>query len=412
MTQHWVPDPQVGRIMSDPLIQLGISWRSHEHSHCQRLPDSFSNQGKKHYPTFVENIKLMQTEKSYSILSFNWKEENLLKKKLNFLESMKKYEASAWLMEQKAFYKRCYLKFQRSELAHARLLGHKELVKWLTSKGSFSTYSTTLVDDSEAAVKTIVEKRAEKERNKMLFNLHKNTPYPAVRRGVLKDFQAISTPNLKTSTKEEGRSTPLKIRRLPLKVETKPALVLSQESPLSPKQGAEHTKKHPEDRTPEPQEEHGAMDSSSMHPSIRQSHLQDAATGRESKGKLLRYIVQGDVRVEHPKKKRLSPRNNLHSLEYVPAGPASLNPNHSILRQVTHERNSSVSGRDNQRSPTAHPFSRLPFQQLLGERREAALQAHKIRTHSAGRRQETVFKENGKQTERISIITKDRNFLF
>lgn len=47
----------------------------------------------------------METEKSYSFLSFNWKEENLLKKKLSFLDSMKKYEANAWLTEQKAFYK-------------------------------------------------------------------------------------------------------------------------------------------------------------------------------------------------------------------------------------------------------------------------------------------------------------------
>lgn len=63
----------------------------------------------------------METEKSYSILSFNWKEENLLKKKLSFLDSIKKYVVNAWLMEQKAFYKRCHSKSEKSELA--QLLG-------------------------------------------------------------------------------------------------------------------------------------------------------------------------------------------------------------------------------------------------------------------------------------------------
>lgn len=111
--------------MSDPQTQLGSSWKNHQQSDNQSLLDSTKNQGNRRYSILGENIKLMETEKSYSILSFNWKEENMLKKKLSFLDSMKKYEANAWLMEQKAFYKKCHSKLQRSELAHAQLLGNK-----------------------------------------------------------------------------------------------------------------------------------------------------------------------------------------------------------------------------------------------------------------------------------------------
>lgn len=157
--------------MSDPQVQLGILWRNHRQSDYQNLLDSISNQGNRHYSTVGENVKLMETEKSYSILSFNWKEENLLKKKLSFLESMKKYEANALLMEQKAFYKQCHLKLRSSELGHAQLLGNKDLVKRLTSKNLLSNYTSTLVDESEAAVKAIVQNRIWWEKNKMISDL-------------------------------------------------------------------------------------------------------------------------------------------------------------------------------------------------------------------------------------------------
>lgn len=332
----------------------------------------------------------METEKSYSILSFNWKEDNLLKKKLSFLETMKKYEANAWLMEQKAFYKRCHLKFQRSELAHARLLGNKELVKLLTNKSSFSTYSTTLVDDSEAAVKAIVEKRVEGRKNKMLFrfNLNKDTLYPAVRSGLLKDCQAASTVIPKANSKDNGGSTTLKMRS-PSRVESKQTMVSSLQSP---EQGAAQQRKFPEDSSPAPQEEKGIMDSCSKCPSTGQNNLQDPAIGRESKGKLLRYIVHGDINVEHPRKKRPSPRNNLHGPKDVPVDPALLNQIHNILRQesLMNER-AKYLGETIRSLPQPTNFQNSIFKNPLEKGRQEALHVPRIGTHSARRGQKTSF---------------------
>ena len=83
-------------------------------------------------------------------------------------------------MEQKAFYKQCYLKLRRLELACTQLLGNQDLVKTLTSKNLLSNYTSTSGDESEVAVKAIVQDRRGWEKNKMIFrlSLDKNRLYP------------------------------------------------------------------------------------------------------------------------------------------------------------------------------------------------------------------------------------------
>lgn len=262
-------------------------------------------------------------EKYYSILSFNWKEENLLKKKLSFLESMKRHEANAWLMEQKAFYKRCYSKLQRSELAHARLLGNKELVKQLTSKSMFSNYNTTLEFESEAAVKAIVKNRRGNE-NDMLFQscLNKQRHHPARRNGLIKKVEVQEVPRvtLKADSKEVDPKATMK-RTFPSRKESKSALVLSLESLKTPEQGTQQ-RKLPVEKSLPPQWEEGILSNFSRHSDIVLSDLRDPVTDRESKGKYLKYIVHGNRSVEHLQKKR--PMNNLHDPEDVQIDAAVL----------------------------------------------------------------------------------------
>lgn len=314
--------------MSDPQVQLGILWRNHQQSDCYNLLDSISNQGNKHYSTVGENIKLKEREKSCSILSFNWK-ENLLKKKLSFLEFMKKYEANAQLMEQKVFYKQSHLELQRSELAHAQLLGNKDLAKRLTSKNMLSNYTSTLVDESEAAVKAIVQNTRGWKKNKMLFrlSLEKNMLYPPFSSSLMKKVEAqpASRVTLKADSKKESVMATVKISTSPSRKEGKPALVLSLESLGSPQQEARQ-RKLPLDSRP-PLEGEGMMrDFSSRTSSIVQSHLQDSANGRKSKGKFLKYIVYGDRSVEHPNEKIPRPRNNPHGQEVVSTADRDPNP--------------------------------------------------------------------------------------
>lgn len=45
------------------------------------------------------------------------------------------------------------------------MLGNKDLVKQLTSKNMLCNYTTNLVDESEAAVKAIIQNRREGEKN-------------------------------------------------------------------------------------------------------------------------------------------------------------------------------------------------------------------------------------------------------
>ncbi|XP_032698981.1 uncharacterized protein LOC116858339 [Lontra canadensis] len=345
----------------------------------------------------------METEKSYSILSFNWKEENLLKKKLNFLESMKKYEANAWLMEQKAFYKQCHLKLRRSELAHARLLGNKDLVKHLTSKSLLSNYTSTMVDESEAAVKAIVQNRRGWEKDTMIFrlSLDKNRLYPSLSSSLLKKVEArpASRATLRANSKTENEKTTVKIKRSPSREEGKPALVLSLESLKSPQQ-EEKQKKLPVDSKSLLDREGITGDFSSRPTSIVQSHLQDSGTDRKSKGKLLKYIVYGDRSVEHPKKKMPRPRKNPHGSESVQMDPALLTQIQAFLRQkfLINERTTYLEDRiQGLPQPTHFLFQDYSPNSPLEKGSEGVLHAPVIRTHAVGREQKIILEEIRKQ---------------
>lgn len=379
--------------MSDPQIQLGSSWKGHQQSDRQGLLGSTKTKGSRCYSIFGENIKLMETEKTYSILSFNWKEENLLKKKLSFLDSMKKYEANAWLMEQKAFYKRCHSKLRKSELAHARLLGNKDLVKRLTSKNMLSNYTTTFVDESEAAVKSIIQNRREGEKNKVPFrlSLDKDRLYPST----------ASRATLKADLKDESERATVNIRGSLSRGEGKPALVLSLESLDNPEQ-VEKQRKLPVDSRPS-----AGGDFPSRPSSTGQSHLQDPAIGRKSKGKFLKYLIYGDRSGEHPKKKRSRPRKN-------PPVPDGVQMDQALPTQIqinlgqeflTSERAQYLEARI-QSLPQPTYFQGHSSNRPWEKGTEGVVHAPGIRTQGAGRGPEEI----GKQTGSKSITKNKRLF--
>ena len=376
--------------MSGPQIQLGSSWKGHQQSDHQGLLGSTKNKGNRCYSIFGENIKLMETEKTYSILSFNWKEENLLKKKLSFLDSMKKYEANAWLVEQKAFYKRCHSKLRKSELEHARLLGNKDLVKRLTSKNMLSNYTTTFVDESEAAVKSIIQNRREGEKNKMLFRLclDKDRLYPST----------ASRATLKADSKDASGRATVHIRGSLSRGEGKPALVLSLESLDNPEQ-AEKLRKLPADSRPS-----AGGDFASRPSTTGQSHHQDPAIGRKSKGKFLKYIIYGDRNGEHPKKKRSRPRMNPPVPDGVQIDQALPTQVQINLRQefLTSERAKYLEARI-QSLPQPAYFQGHSSNRPWEKGTEGVVHAPGIRTQGARRGPEEIGKRTGSKS-----ITKNK----
>lgn len=388
--------------MSDLQIQLGSSWKSHPQSDHQSLLSNTKNKGNRSYSIFGENIKLMETEKSYSILSFNWKEENLLKKKLSFLDSMKKYEANAWLMEQKAFYKRCHSKLQKSELAHARLIGNKDLVNRLTSKNMLSNYTTTFVDESEAAVKAIIQNRREGEKNKMPFrlSLDKDRLYPST----------ASRATLKVDSKDESERGTVNIRGSLSRGEGKPALVLSLESLDNPEQ-VEKQRKLPVDSSPSAGGEGIVRDVPSRPSSTGQSHLQDPAIGRKSKGKFLKYIIYGDRSGEHPKKKWSQPRKNPPVPDGVQMDQALPTQAQVSLRQefLTSERAKYLEARI-QSLPQTTYFQGHSSNRPWEKGTEGVVHAPGIRTQDAGRGPKIIPEEIGKRTGSKSISKNKRLF--
>ncbi|KAE8625630.1 hypothetical protein XENTR_v10006343 [Xenopus tropicalis] len=99
--------------------------------------------------------KVREAEKSSLVISFNSKEECLLKKKMLSLEAMKKQAMESMCLDQKVLYNRFILKLRRSELAHARLVGNKEMIRSLT-QSMFSNYNTTLNDGTEEAMRAML----------------------------------------------------------------------------------------------------------------------------------------------------------------------------------------------------------------------------------------------------------------
>lgn len=182
-------------------------------------------------------------------------------------------------------------------MAHARLLGNKELVKQLTSKSMFFNYCTTLEDKSEAAVKAIVKNRRGSENN-MLFQscLDKERHCLALRNGLIKKAQEV----LRADSKEDPKAT-MK-RTFSSRQESKSALVLSLESLKNPEQGAQ-ARKLPMEKCLPPQGEEGILSNFGRHSNIVLSDLRDPVTDKESKGRFLKYIVHGNRVWSTPKRK-------------------------------------------------------------------------------------------------------------
>lgn len=103
-----------------------------------------------------EKIKFKDGERSQLALFCNAKEEILLNKKLKTLESLKKQAENALCLDQRILYKRFTIKLRRSELAHARLLGNKDLVKVL-SRSLFPNLHSVVTDGSEKAVRVVLQ---------------------------------------------------------------------------------------------------------------------------------------------------------------------------------------------------------------------------------------------------------------
>eukprot|EP00061_Rhincodon_typus_P003444 g20089.t1 len=92
------------------------------------------------------------------ILSMNWKEEMLLQKRLSLLDSLKRQVADFYSLDQRVAYRRFRGKLWRSELAHARLMGRKELVERLQQVSALPSFHTTVGDGSQAAVRGILRR--------------------------------------------------------------------------------------------------------------------------------------------------------------------------------------------------------------------------------------------------------------
>lgn len=212
------------------------------------------------------HAKLLETEKSSSVLSFHWKEEHLLRRQLGLLDAMKKHEASARLTEQKAFYRRCHAQRQRVELAHARLRGDRDLVQRLTCQNRWS-YSSGTSDESGAAVRAIVQGQLGSE--------------GAGSRPCSLEAAQHSPP---TGGGRPGEAGARAAARGAIEAE-EPRWALAVDAQRRPEPAAQ------------PSELPG------------QDHRQAPEAGRQPEGKLLLYVIRGDLGVEQPKKKRPRPRD-------------------------------------------------------------------------------------------------------
>lgn len=283
--------------MSRAQAPLAVPWRSQQLSDHRPALDGDGNLGSRPCPSFVEIRKFVGRERSSSVLSFNWKEENLLKKKLSFLESMKKYEANAWLREQKTFYKRYQSRVQTLELDHARLLGNKDLVRQITSQNKLLNYTSAEVDESAAAVKAIVQARTEKEgRMRLGCSASGDRSPPVLDEGPADPAQAWAPPRatLKADPRQERWMTAVTIRGPPSRGEDKPALALPVDALGAPEPG--------------PQPRRLLVDSRRV--STIQSPVPDVDGGRKSKDKFLQYIVWGEQEAEYLRKIIPGPRDS------------------------------------------------------------------------------------------------------
>ncbi|GCC27772.1 hypothetical protein chiPu_0006198 [Chiloscyllium punctatum] len=98
-----------------------------------------------------------EVEQFKRILSMNWREEQLLQKRLSLLDSLKRQAVDSYSLDQRVLYRRFRNKLWRSELAHARLMGRRELLEQLRRLSGQSGFHTTVSDGSQAAVRGILQ---------------------------------------------------------------------------------------------------------------------------------------------------------------------------------------------------------------------------------------------------------------
>ncbi|CAI5772134.1 Hypothetical predicted protein [Podarcis lilfordi] len=104
----------------------------------------------------VERREFKDGEKLQLALFCNAKEEILLNRKLRILESMKKQAETSFTLDQRILYNRFSLKLRRSEAAHAKLHGNRDLAKQL-SQSLFPNLHTVVTDGSKKAVRVILQ---------------------------------------------------------------------------------------------------------------------------------------------------------------------------------------------------------------------------------------------------------------
>ncbi|ETE71896.1 hypothetical protein L345_02278, partial [Ophiophagus hannah] len=103
-----------------------------------------------------ENAKFKDGEKSQLASSFNAKEELLLNNQVRILNSMKKQAENSIILDQRILYNRFSMKLRKSEVAHAKLFGDRELVEQL-SRSLFPNLHSVVTDDSKKAIGILLQ---------------------------------------------------------------------------------------------------------------------------------------------------------------------------------------------------------------------------------------------------------------
>lgn len=103
-----------------------------------------------------EKAKFKNGDKSQLTSSYNEKEEILLNKQLRILNSMKKQAENSIILDQRILYNRFTMKLRKSEVAHAKLIGDRELVKQL-SRSLFPNLHSVMTDDSKKAIGALLQ---------------------------------------------------------------------------------------------------------------------------------------------------------------------------------------------------------------------------------------------------------------
>lgn len=90
------------------------------------------------------------SEKSQRIISYHWREEAMLKRRLSSLESMKRQVELSFCLDQRILYSRFQTKLRRSAQASARMTSDEELI-WRLAEENFP-FNTTSTNDTERSI--------------------------------------------------------------------------------------------------------------------------------------------------------------------------------------------------------------------------------------------------------------------